>query len=135
MPGIGPGPPKVHHKIGEQPRVLQDCTLAETNIRGRNRQRIRYIDQSEIPITEAKSIRIDEIIPGRVNCPARLNGLELNSIMDSGNTFRTCASLELMKKLGLTEDDLQPISQKSVGSAILQDNLTILGETRTAVTL
>ena len=118
-----------------QPRNPITSTSPLHHHRGREKMKIRYIDQSRIPISEAKSIRLNEAISGRVSCPVTLNGLNLSCIFDSGNTFRTVGSLKLMQKLGLTEDDLQPISQKQVGSAALKSSLTILGETKTPMML
>ena len=76
----------------EQPRAPPTPTSTpplEPYGRERPRQRIRYIDQSHIPVTEAASIRLNEAITGRVRCPVQLNDLSLDSICDSGNNLNT----------------------------------------------
>ena len=58
-----------------------------------------------------------------------------SALVDSGNVWRNAISAKFMKKLGLTTDDLRPLSTKTIGTAKTGASLTVLGEVKTSLRL
>lgn len=70
-----------------------------------------------------------------VMCDTHVDGKYIQSLIDSGNTYRLSGSENLMKILNLTEQDLVPLELNYIGSANRKSNLTVLGRTKEAVTI
>ena len=70
-----------------------------------------------------------------VMCDTHVDGKYIQSLIDSGNTYRLSGSENLMKILSLTEQDLVPLELNYIGSANRKSNLTVLGRTKEAVTI
>ena len=70
-----------------------------------------------------------------VMCDTHVDGKYIQSLIDSGNTYRLSGSENLMKILNLTEQDLVPLDLNYIGSANRKSNLTVLGRTKEAVTI
>ena len=70
-----------------------------------------------------------------VMCDTHVDGKYIQSLIDSGNTYRLSGSENLMKILSLTEQDLVPLDLNYIGSANRKSNLTVLGRTKEAVTI
>ena len=70
-----------------------------------------------------------------VMCDTHVDGKYIQSLIDSGNTYRLSGSENLMKILSLTEQDLVPLDLDYIGSANRKSNLTVMGRTKEAVTI
>lgn len=70
-----------------------------------------------------------------VMCDTHVDGKHIQSLIDSGNTYRLSGSENLMKILSLTEQDLVPLDLNYIGSANRKSNLTVMGRTKEAVTI
>ena len=70
-----------------------------------------------------------------VMCDTHVDGKYIQSLIDSGNTYRLSGSENLMKILSLTEQDLVPLDLNYIGSANRKSNLTVMGRTKEAVTI
>ena len=57
------------------------------------------------------------------------------ALVDSGNMFRNVISYQFLQKMGLSESDLRPISDTTVGTAKKGDRLQVLGETKKTLPL
>ena len=59
-----------------------------------------------------------------------MRGLPAKALLDSGNTFSSCISDRFFTRLGLTEDDLEPLALTTVGSAKEGAALAVRGQLR-----
>ena len=60
--------------------------------------------------------------------PIRISGKKVFALLDSGNSWHSCISLRLLHSIGLTENDLIPAPDKSIGTANTRDTLRCLGQ-------
>ena len=105
---------------------------------GSPQERICHIDYSENDQSENKDpiVNLREDVENvHVMCDTHVDGKYIQSLIDSGNTYRLSGSENLMKILSLTEQDLVPLDLNYIGSANRKSNLTVMGRTKEAVTI
>ena len=89
-------------------------------------QLLRYLkDNDALPTNKYKQY-----------CPALINGRKVNVYVDSGNNFQNVVSVKLLKKLNLTERDIQPLPKVTkLGTADKTAGIRVLGKLKKPLTI
>jgi hypothetical protein len=60
----------------------------------------------------------------------KVRHLTCHALVDSGNVYRTAISEEFAKTLGINQDDIRELPEKSIGTASSDGRMEVLGETK-----
>ena len=110
--------------MSSRPDVASETVNSVTKVLEANKQ----IDAHDLDSVVAQVEERLRKEPTRGRLLVRVNGLEIEALPDSGNTFGNLISTELFRKLGGNLEDLKPFPRSRVGTANKCGSLDVRGE-------